>query len=81
MTHAAMISGKYETFLANDLHGFGLRLFRDAIAGKCNGRWREWVSRDEFYEKRDKDPLECDMEQRQNRAFQENKRRQVSQAY
>ena len=57
MTHAAMISGNYETFLAHDLHGFGLRLFGDAIAGKCNGRWREWVSRDEFYEKRDKDPL------------------------
>ena len=57
MTHAAMISGKYERFLANDLHGFGLRLFQDAIAGKCNGRWREWVSRDEFMAKRDKDPL------------------------
>ena len=57
MTHAAMISGKYETFVANDLHGFGLRLFCDAIAGKCNGRWREWVSREDFKAKRDIDPL------------------------
>ena len=57
VTHAAIISGKYETFLANDLHGFGLRLFRDAIAGKCNGRWREWVTRDEFNARKAVDPL------------------------
>ena len=57
MTHAAMISGKYETFLANDLQGFGLRLFRDAISGKCNGRWREWVSREEFNAKKNTDAL------------------------
>jgi hypothetical protein len=57
MTHAAMISGKYERFLANDLHGFGLRLFQDAIEGKCNGKWKEWVSREEFLEKRNTDPL------------------------
>lgn len=57
MTHAAILSGKYETFLANDIHGFGVRLFRDAIAGKCNGAWRHWVSREEFFAKRDTDPL------------------------
>lgn len=57
MTHAAMISGKYDTFLANDLHGFGLRLFISAIKGECNGRWKEWVSREEFFAKRDTDPL------------------------
>ena len=57
MTHAAILSGKYETFLANDLHGFGVRLFRDAIAGKCNGAWRHWVSREEFFAKRDIDQL------------------------
>ena len=57
MTHAAMISGKYDCFLANDLHGFGLRLFQDAIVGKCNGKWKEWVSREEFMAKRDTDPL------------------------
>ena len=57
MTHAAMISGRYDTFLANDLHGFGLRLFISAIKGECNGRWKEWVSREEFFEKKDTDPL------------------------
>ena len=57
MTHAAILSGKYETFVANDIHGFGVRLFRDAIAGKCNGAWRHWVSREEFFAKRDTDPL------------------------
>ena len=57
MTHAAMISGKYDKFLANDLHGFGLRLFISAIKGECNGRWKEWVSREEFMAKRDTDPL------------------------
>lgn len=57
MTHAAILSGKYERFLANDLHGFGLRLFRDAIAGKCNGRWREFVTRDDFHSRKSTDPL------------------------
>lgn len=57
MTHAAILSGKYETFLANDMHGFGVRLFRDAIAGKCNGAWRHWVSREEFFAKRNTDAL------------------------
>lgn len=57
MTHAAILSKKYEAFLANDLYGFGVRLFRDAIQGKCNGAWKHWVSRKEFFEKRDTDPL------------------------
>ena len=57
VTHAAMISGKYETFLANDLQGFGLRLFVDAIAGRCAGKWREWVTRDEFNARKAVDPL------------------------
>jgi site-specific DNA-adenine methylase len=57
VTHAAILSHKYETYLLNDLHGFGVRLFRDAIEGKCNGAWRHWVSREEFFAKRDTDPL------------------------
>ena len=43
VTHAAMISGKYDRFLANDLQGFGLRLFVDAIAGRCAGKVTEYV--------------------------------------
>ncbi len=57
VTHAAILSGKYESFLANDLHGFGVRLFRDAIAGKYMDAWRNWVSREEFFEKKDTDPM------------------------
>ena len=57
VTHAAMISGKYDRFLANDLQGFGLRLFVDAIAGRCEGKWREWVTRDEFNARKGVDPL------------------------
>ena len=57
VTHAAILSGKYETFLANDLNGVGVRLFKDAIAGKCDGRWRDWVSREEFLSHKDVDPL------------------------
>lgn len=57
MTHAAMVSGKYGTFLANDLQGDGVRLFRDAIDGKCNGRWREWIGRADFMARKGIDPL------------------------
>ena len=57
MTHAAILSGKYKTFLANDIQGFGIRLFIDAIKGKCNGKWREWVTREEFNAKKNIDPL------------------------
>ena len=57
MTHAAILSGKYERFLANDLDGAGVRLFVSAIKGECNGRWREWVTREEFFAKKDADPV------------------------
>ena len=57
VTHAAMISGKYDSFLANDLQGFGLRLFVDAITGRCAGKWREWVTLDEFNARKAVDPL------------------------
>jgi 16S rRNA G966 N2-methylase RsmD len=57
MTHAAILSGKYEKFLVNDIQGFGVRLFVGAIKGECNGAWKRWVSREEFMAKRDTDPL------------------------
>ena len=57
VTHAAILSGKYERFLANDLDGAGLRLFVGAIKGEYNGRWREWVSREEFFARKDSDPV------------------------
>lgn len=57
MTHAAILSGKYSAFVANDKQGFGVRLFCDAITGKCDGRWRTWVSREDFARLKDSDPL------------------------
>ncbi len=57
VTHAAVLSGKYERFLANDLHGFGVRLFMDAVAGKHDGAWRRWVSREEFEALKGTDPM------------------------
>lgn len=56
MTHAAILARKYNTFLVNDLHGMGVQLFHDAVSGKYTDRWKHWVTREEFYEKRDSDP-------------------------
>lgn len=57
MTHAALLSGKYEKFVVNDKWGFGQRLFVDSIAGKMHGRWKEWVSRAEFHARWRADPF------------------------
>ena len=54
VTHAAMISGKYESFTANDLSPYGVTLFRDAIAGKYHDESR-WISRAEFSRLKDCD--------------------------
>lgn len=57
MTHAALLSGKWRQCLANDAHGFGVSLFTDAIAGRCRGRWREWIGRDGFDRRKRTEPL------------------------
>jgi len=57
ITHAAMVSGKYSRFHANDVGGIGVRLFVDSIHGKSNDKWKVWVGREEFNEKRLSDPL------------------------
>lgn len=54
VSHAALLSGKYDCVLANDIGG-GPTLFLDAI----NGRFDiapAWVSRDEFFIGKDDDP-------------------------
>ena len=56
MTHAAMLSGKWDRFVANDKHPSALRLFADAIAGKTLHR-TEWISRDDFMRLHDTDPF------------------------
>ena len=53
MTHAAMLSGKYKRFIANDIKGTAV-FFKQAIEGKVDNLY-EWVSREEFFARRDHD--------------------------
>ena len=54
MTHCAMVSGKYNRFLANDIDGRIPQTFKDAIDGKYADE-RRWISRDEFFKLKDSD--------------------------
>lgn len=54
MTHGAILSGKYERFIANDISD-APSLFLDAINGKFKDEKR-WISRDDFFALKDKDP-------------------------
>lgn len=51
MTHAAMLSGKWSRFIANDLHAEVPQFFADAIAGRFAGR-TQWVDREDFFRTR-----------------------------
>ena len=55
VTHAAMLSGKFRNFIANDLQGMGVQLFTDSIDGKYANENR-WISREDFFSKKDTDP-------------------------
>ena len=55
MTHAAMVSGKYKHFIANDLDGRGVELFKRAINGEYKNETR-WISREDFHKLKDSDP-------------------------
>lgn len=55
VTHAALLSGKYDNFVINDI-GFAHDLFIDAVNGKYHDEKR-WISREEFFEKKDNDPF------------------------
>lgn len=54
VTHAAMLSGKFERFLANDITEYP-QVFIDAIAGKYRDE-RRWISRDDFFRLKDSNP-------------------------
>ncbi len=54
MTHCAMLSGKYERFIANDI-GDAPQLFLDAIKGKFKDEKR-WISREMYKELHTSDP-------------------------
>lgn len=54
MTHGAMLSGKYERFIANDI-GDAPSLFLRAIKGEFKDEKR-WISREMYKELKDSDP-------------------------
>ena len=54
VTHAAMLSGKWECFIANDISD-APRLFRDAVEGRYANEER-WISREDFFMFKDSDP-------------------------
>ena len=54
MTHAAMLSNKYQNFIANDLSDTP-QLFLDSVAGKFADEKR-WISREDFQALKDTDP-------------------------
>ena len=57
VTHAAIVSGKWKNVVCNDKDPRGIRLFIDSIHGKYTVKnCPEWVSREEFEEKKDEDP-------------------------
>jgi site-specific DNA-adenine methylase len=56
VTHAALLSGKYKNFIINDIDGRMPKLFLDCIDGKYTPEnHSEWISREEFFEKKDAD--------------------------
>ena len=54
MTHGAMLSEKYERFIANDISD-APSLFQRAINGELRDEKR-WISRDDFFALKDKEP-------------------------
>lgn len=56
MTHAAILSGKYNNFVINDIDWMPTQLFLDAIDGKYLNHYK-WVSREDFFAEKDKNPF------------------------
>lgn len=54
VTHAAMLPGKFDRIIANDLAGDMPQLFLDAINGKYADE-RRWISREDFFRLKDTD--------------------------
>ena len=54
VTHAAILSGKFGRFIANDITEYP-QVFRDAIDGKYRNECR-WISREDFLRLKDDDP-------------------------
>ena len=47
LTHAAAISGKYKSFVSNDINPFGIDLFFNSVTGAYDSEDR-WISREDF---------------------------------
>ena len=54
ITHCAMVSGKYNRFLANDIDGRIPQTFKNAIEGKFANE-RRWIARDDFFKLKESD--------------------------
>ena len=54
VTHVAMLTGKWSTFLANDISDIP-KLFKDAVDGKYHDE-RRWITREDFFALKDTDP-------------------------
>lgn len=54
VTHAAILSGKFSNFIANDLQGDGVELFQKAIDGEFANETR-WISREDFFSLKESD--------------------------
>lgn len=55
ITHAAILSGKYEKFIANDI-GDAPQVFINAIKGEYKNENR-WISREQFFAEKEQDPF------------------------
>lgn len=55
ITHCAMLSGKWNNYVINDINSGITQLFIDAIDGKYKDENR-WISREDFYKLKDDDP-------------------------
>lgn len=56
ITHCAMLSGKYNNFIINDINKDMPQFFVDCIKGKYNTKTcTEWISKEEFQKRKDSD--------------------------
>lgn len=55
ITHCAALSGKYGRIICNDIGG-GPELFRRSMSGEFSADKMEWVSREDFFARKETDP-------------------------
>ena len=56
MTHAAILSNKFQSIVVNDINPFGLTLFKNAAEGKYLNE-NKWISRKEFFDNKNTNPF------------------------